>query len=368
MTQSITNEILALVLPKFGYSIDDCQISLLGNGLINNTYLVKTTDKTFVLQCLNQQVFTSPLNVTNNADQISSHLQVKSDNNRYALTPVCQLRTTDNKNHVVVQGQYWRSLHYIPNCYTVESIANVEQASTVANAFAQFTAALSDFNSESLAEIITQFHDLSMRIVQLNQAIDNASKPLLIAAQASIQFIQSQQNFIDNIVKTTKSLPLRVTHNDTKINNLLFSTETNKPVAVIDLDTCMAGYLMHDFGDMVRTCCASIAEDSADLDNMSIDWNMLTALTSAYVAGFNGSLSEIERTSLLCGIKLMPFMLSTRFLTDFLNGDRYFKTTYARHNLVRAENQLQLYKLFCQQESLLTDIVLSTPALNATYK
>ena len=359
MTQSITNKILALVLPKFGYSIEHCQISLLGNGLINNTYLVKTIDKTFVLQCLNQQVFTTPLNVTNNADQISSHLKVKSDNGRYALTPICQLHTTDNKNHVVVQGQYWRSLHYISDCYTVESITNAEQGSAVANAFAQFAAALSDFDSENLAEIIPQFHDLSLRIAQLNQAIDNASEPLLISAQASIKFIQSQQAFVEIIADMTKSLPLRVTHNDTKINNLLFSKKTNKPVAVIDLDTCMAGYLMHDFGDMVRTCCPSIAEDSADLDNMSIDWDMLTALTSAYVAGFNGAISEIERTSLLFGIKLMPFMLSTRFLTDFLNGDRYFKTTYASHNLVRAENQLQLYKLFCQQETLLTDIVLS---------
>lgn len=360
MNQTKAIKTLALVLPKFGYNVEDCTVSLLGNGLINNTYLIQAVDKTFVLQRLNQQVFNLPLHVIHNADLISAHLTNKVENQSYDLTPIYQLLTTDNKNHVVVQEQYWRSLLYIPNSYTVESITNLEQANSVANAFAQFTAALSDFNSESLAEIIVNFHDLSMRIKQLDQAIKNAPKQLLISAQCSIEYMQSQQVFIESIAELTNVLPLRVTHNDTKINNLLFSKETNNPIAVIDLDTCMPGYLMHDFGDMVRTCCASIAEDSAELDNMSIDVGMLTALTKAYIAGFNGSISEVERTSLLSGVKLMPFMLSIRFLTDFLNGDQYFITNYPKHNFVRAENQLHLYKLFCQQEALLTDIILST--------
>ncbi|MFT6194346.1 MAG: Ser/Thr protein kinase RdoA (MazF antagonist) [Cognaticolwellia sp.] len=364
MTSALPHKLLAQVLPQFGYAIENCKITLLGNGLINNTYLVQTLDIKFVLQQLNQQVFNVPLQVTDNADLISAHLKIKSDNKSYPLTPTYQLRSIDNKNHVEVQGQYWRSLHYIPQCYTLESITSVEQASEVARAFARFTAALNDFNSEELAEIIVHFHDLSIRIKQFQQALASAADILLVAAQPSIAFIQSQQIFIDSIAEITKKLPLRVTHNDTKINNLLFSKATKQPVAVIDLDTCMPGYVMHDFGDMVRSCCPSIAEDSAKLDNMTINFEILTALTNAYIAGFNGSLSEIERRSLILGIKLMPFMLSIRFLTDFLNGDQYFKTTYASHNLVRAKNQLQLYRLFCQQEALLTNIVLSAPTSN----
>ena len=316
-------------------------------------------DNTFVLQRLNQQVFTAPEQVINNADLISTHLKAKCVNNDYALTPIWQLRNQENCNHVKVQGQYWRALHYIDSCYTVEAITNIEQASDVASAFAQFTNALSDFDSNSLAEIIPQFHDLSMRVKQLTQALANTSDKLRQQAQAPIDFIQSQQAFIDTITEIVAKLPLRVTHNDTKINNLLFSKVTNKPVAVIDLDTCMPGYLMHDFGDMVRTCCASIAEDSAALDTMVIDFDVLTALAQSYIAGFNGSLAKVEQTSLLLGIKLMPFMLSIRFLTDFLNGDKYFKTTHATHNLVRAENQIHLYKLFYQQDTLLTNIILS---------
>jgi len=361
MTDTIPNHSLALVLPKFGYSLADCKVSSLGNGLINDTYLVKADDKTFVLQCLNKQVFHVPEHVTNNIDLISEHLTSKHKKHRYALTPIWQLRSIDNKNHVEVAGEYWRSLHYIEHCFTLESINNIEQANDVANAFAQFSHALSDFDSKQLAEIIPNFHSLSSRVEQLSLAIENCSSELIRQAQSSIDFIQSQQNFIDHVIKITKELPLRVTHNDTKINNLLFSQKTNKPIAVIDLDTCMAGYLMHDFGDMVRSCCASIAEDSAQLNDMVINIDLIAALSRGYIAGFNGSLTRAEQKSLLLGVKLMPYMLAIRFLTDCLNGDKYFKTDYATHNLVRAENQLHLYKLLCQQDSLLADIVLSTP-------
>jgi len=359
MSQSIPDQLLSLVLPQFGYAREDCHISLLGNGLINNTYLVKTEDKSFVLQRINQQVFNKPLDVINNADLLSSHLNAKCLQHSYPLKPIRQLRSEAQNNHAKIQGQYWRSLQYIEHCYTVEAITSLKQAHYVASAFAQFTAALSDFNSENLAEIIPQFHDVSLRIKQLQQAMVSTTEALLLDAQASIDFILSQQDFIDNIAEITAKLPKRVTHNDTKINNLLFSKATNKPIAVIDLDTCMAGYLMHDFGDMVRSCCPSIAEDSAELAQMSIDFTMLKTLTQAYIAGFNGALSDLERRSLLLGIKLMPFMLGIRFLTDFLNGDKYFKINYPRHNLVRAKNQLHLYQLFAQHETLLGKIVLA---------
>ncbi|MGB1263711.1 MAG: phosphotransferase enzyme family protein [Cognaticolwellia sp.] len=350
---------LAAVLAQFGYALAECQINALGNGLINSTYLVTTPDKRFVLQQINQQVFKKPAQVIANADLLSTHLKTKYAEQSYALTPIWQLPSKSNETHVILQKQYWRCLHYIDNCYTLESITNTAQASAVANAFAEFTNAFNDFDSSQLADIIPQFHDLSMRLTQFEQAIANSSETLLKQAQSSIDYIHTQQFFINSVADITKKLPLRVTHNDTKINNLLFSHSNNNPVAVIDLDTCMAGYLMHDFGDMVRSCCSSIAEDSAKLDDMAIDFDILSALTTAYIAGFKGTLTGIEHSSLLLGIKLMPFMLGIRFLTDFLNGDNYFKTDNATHNLVRAKNQLQLYKLFCQHDERLTDIVLS---------
>ena len=358
-------EALSVVLEEFGYSQKNCSVMPLGNGLINSTYLVKVNNKNFVLQHLNKHVFKSPEQVTNNADYISQHLKAKHDKKQYALQPIWQYQTKNKQNHVKVNSEYWRSLHCIENCYTIETIENNEQAKLVANAFAQFTSALTDFDSQLLVDIIPDFHNLSARLAQLHTAIDESSNELIAQAQSTLKFITAQQSFCQQVSTLIKQLPLRVTHNDTKINNLLFNRETNKPAAVIDLDTCMSGYLMHDFGDMVRSCCSSISEDSADVANMSINFDILTALTDAYIAGFNGSLSETERSSLLFGVKLMPLMLGIRFLTDFLNGDKYFKTSYATHNLVRAKNQLHMYKLFCQQNNLLTEIVLSTPALNA---
>ena len=357
MTKTIPNKTLASVLAQFGHTVAACHISALGNGLINSTYLVTTPNNRFVLQHINQDVFTKPEQVITNADLLSAHLSAKSAENSYALTPIWQLPSKSNKSHVIVEKQYWRALHYIDNSYTVETVRNSKQASSVASAFAHFANALNDFDASQLADIIPQFHDLSMRVTQLEQAIASSTTPLLTQAQSNIDFIRSQQIFIDSIAEITTALPLRVTHNDTKINNLLFSHRNNEPIAVIDLDTCMAGYLMHDFGDMVRSCCSSIAEDSAELDDMSIDFDILTALTSAYIAGFKGTLTEIEHSSLLVGIKLMPFMLSMRFLTDFLNGDKYFKSDYATHNLVRAQNQLQLYKLYRQHDERLKNII-----------
>jgi Ser/Thr protein kinase RdoA (MazF antagonist) len=365
MPLSQENKSLPLVLAKFGYTAEKCQITPLGHGLINSTYLVQLDDERVVLQCLNQHVFNQPQQVIDNADLISEHLKAKYLAQEYALQPIWQHQSTEHKSHVEIDGKYWRCLHYIEHCQTLEAIENIEQAHDVADSFAQFTAALSDFDSQRLANIIPDFHNLSARLAQLENAIDESSNKLIAQAQSTLKFITAQQPFCQQVSTLIKQLPLRVTHNDTKINNLLFNSETNKPAAVIDLDTCMSGYLMHDFGDMVRSCCSSISEDSAELADMSINFDILTALTDAYIAGFNGSLSEVEHKSLLFGVKLMPLMLGIRFLTDFLNGDKYFKTNYATHNLVRAKNQLHMYKLFCQQDGLLAEIVLSTPALNA---
>ncbi|WP_085299328.1 phosphotransferase enzyme family protein [Cognaticolwellia mytili] len=365
MPPSQKNISLPLVLSKFGYTAEKCQITPLGYGLINNTYLVQLDNKRVVLQCLNQNVFNQPQQVTDNADLISEHLKAKYLAQEYALQPIWQHQSTVHKNHVEISGEYWRCLHYIENCRTLEAIQNTAQAHDVANSFAQFTAALADFDCHRLADIIPDFHNLSARLLQLENAVNESSSKLIAQAQSTINYIAEQHFFCQEISILIKQLPLRVTHNDTKINNLLFHNKTNKPIAVIDLDTCMSGYLMHDFGDMVRSCCSSISEDSAELSDMSINFDILAALTNAYVAGFNGSLSEIERKSLLFGVKLMPLMLGIRFLTDFLNGDKYFKTSYATHNLVRAKNQLHMYKLLCQQDSLLTEIVLPTPVLNA---
>jgi Ser/Thr protein kinase RdoA (MazF antagonist) len=366
MTEAITTELLSQVLAHYGYNIANCKISALGNGLINTTFLVKIADKSLVLQRLNQSVFKSPQLVLNNADLISKHLKTKVNLKQYALTPIWQYQTLAHTNHAKVAGEFWRCLYYVPDSQTIKKITNTEQARIVATAFAQFNAALSDFNSDRLAIIIPDFHHLPARLAQLNDAMENADPVRLTLAKSLVDFCLCQQTFIDSVANTIATLPIRVTHNDTKINNLLFSSTSAQPISVIDLDTCMPGYLMHDFGDMVRTSCSSLAEDDSNIDSMTINSDIFSALANAYISAFAGELSTAEQQSLLVGARLMPFMIGMRFLTDFLNNDKYFHTQYLEHNLVRAKNQLQMFKLLCKLDLELLVNTQQREAINDT--
>ena len=184
---------------------------------------------------------------------------------------------------------------------------------------------------------------------QLQKAVDNDLQGRLSNCQELVNFCFDQKNFIDHVVDISKKLPLHVTHNDTKINNLLFTTG-DKPCAVIDLDTCMPGLLMHDFGDMVRTCCSNLAEDDTSTDKMVLKFDIFEALIQNYQNAFGEKITALEKESLIVGAKLLPFIIGTRFLTDHLNGDNYFQVSRENHNLDRAISQVQLFTLVCESE------------------
>lgn len=357
MDSSTSQKLLTAVMPHYNCTITSCTVTPLGNGLINHTYLIQNEFKTFVLQCLNHNVFPNPEQLVNNAELISQHLLIKQDNGQYPLEPTCQLAGIKGQNLIKVEGTYWRALNYIENCYTVESVSSTNQAEHIAKAFAQFTSAMSDFSAKKLFEIIPNFHNLDFRFMQLKNAVANDSSKRLSSAQSQIQYCNEQQVFINDITLLCTKLPLHVTHNDTKINNLLFSSDTHKPLAVIDLDTCMPGFLMNDFGDMVRTCCSNLAEDDKNLDKMEIRIDIFSALAKAYISGFNGKMNDLEKESLVQGALLLPFMIGIRFLTDYLEGDRYFHIKYPEHNLDRASNQFQLFKLLKEKKDTLASII-----------
>lgn len=340
---------LEFVVSQYGVNFAEAQISPLGNGLINSTYLVKHPDNTFVLQKINQAVFKQAKNVIGNADIIDEFLSQAQARGEYPLASIGQLATVDGKRCVELGDELWRTLYFIPDCFSVEAIENTQQAAQAATAFAQFTSALSGFDAKKLAVIIPDFHNLASRLEQLQTAIAENPVSRLSECQAQVNFCLSQTEFIEEVAAMVAELPLHVTHNDTKINNLLFSKDTQEPAAVIDLDTCMPGYLMHDFGDMVRTCCSNLPEDGANIDEMSVRLDIFEALLGAYIKGFGGKIGELEKQSLITGARLLPFMIGVRFLTDFIDGDNYFHTKYPEHNLVRAKNQFQLYKLLNDQ-------------------
>ncbi len=345
MKSNISGSELEEVVNQFGYQANNYQAVPLGNGLINHTFFIEDDRKNMVLQRLNHNVFPQPQQVIENAELISQHLCSQKENNNYPLTPIWQLNA-NNGDIAVQQGEYtWRALHYQPNCYTIEAISTTTQASQAATAFAQFTAALSNFDAKKLNTIIPDFHNIHFRLNQLNQAIVSDQADRLTTCQPWIKYCLAQQGFIDQVGKLTTKLPLHVTHNDTKINNLLFCSKLHRPLAVIDLDTCMPGYLMHDFGDMVRTCCSNLTEDSTDLKQMEIRLDIFHALLNAYTDTFKDQITPLERKSLLIGAQLLPLMIGMRFLTDYLNGDNYFHINYPEHNLDRAANQFTLHKL-----------------------
>jgi hypothetical protein len=365
MTKVVDHETLNQVLSNYCCSMDNSTISPLGNGLINCTYLVRNINVSFVLQRINKSVFKQPKQVIDNAELINRHLLKKQQNNQYALTPIWQVPTVNEQPMVIDKhGEYWRAIQYIPNCFTVEEVATPEQATQVATAFAQFTSALSDFPAESLVEIIPGFHHLSTRISHLQTVANADSQNRLASCQALVNFCFAQKTFIDEVARLTKQLPVQVTHNDTKINNLLFCAKTNEPLAVIDLDTCMPGYLMHDFGDMVRTCCSNLPEDDTNLANMTVRFDIYDALSQGYITAFGDKMSELELKSLVTGAQLLPFMVGVRFLTDYLDGDNYFHVNHENHNLDRAKNQLNLYRLLHENKETLREITLGTAELS----
>jgi Ser/Thr protein kinase RdoA (MazF antagonist) len=333
------------IVQQYGVDIKSYQYSPLGNGHINTTFLIQSATKSFVLQRINHHVFKQPEHIIENANLISDHLAKQT---HYPLENIFQLKTATGKSSTKHGNDTWRALNFIEQSYTVEQVDTTEQAKQVATAFAHFSGHLEQFDAKKLHDVIPNFHNIVTRLQQLDQAIKDCKNDKRLArAKDSINFCHDEQSFIDEVINISAVLPLYVTHNDTKISNLLFSSQTKQPVAVIDLDTCMSGFLMNDFGDMVRTCCSSLTEDATDIENMTFKADIFNALYSAYNQALVDKITPLEQQSLLIGAKLFPFIMAVRFLTDYINGDIYYTTTHASHNIERAANQFKLYKLAC---------------------
>ena len=337
------------VLNNYDFDFSNVEISVLGNGHINNTYKLTTPESEFVLQQINHDIFTKTVELSSNAQKINLHLLQQKNAGNYPLSVPQQVLTKAGETCIKIGANYWRLMEFISNSYTLEEVESTEQAALVASAFAEFSCALSDFPANDIAVIIEDFHDISFRMRQLQEAVDNDLQGRLSSCQELVNFCFDQKNFIDHVVDISKKLPLHVTHNDTKINNLLFTTG-DKPCAVIDLDTCMPGLLMHDFGDMVRTCCSNLAEDDTSTDKMVLKFDIFEALIQNYQNAFGDKITALEKESLIVGAKLLPFIIGTRFLTDHLNGDNYFQVSRENHNLDRAISQVQLFTLVCESE------------------
>ncbi|WP_025820973.1 phosphotransferase enzyme family protein [Shewanella marina] len=351
----MNNFVKQQVLPYFAVSID-ASVTPLGNGHINDTFLVRDQDTEFVLQRINTQVFTTPDALIANADKVSQHLTQKRTQSLYQLQVVAPIAASTGELAVDLGEQgYWRAISYLDHSHSVEVIESEQQAEKAAKAFGHFANALSDLDATQLEDVITKFHYLPGRIEALKQAAAIDMYGRLGECQQWFDLVLAQTELLTELADIEAKLPLRTCHNDTKINNMLFDKRDMSSLAIIDLDTCMKGHLMYDFGDMVRTFTSPEAEDSTNLANVEVREAIFAAICRGYLAELGQTLTELERQSLWLGAKVMCLMIGVRFLTDHLDGDKYFNIHHPGHNLERAANQFTLFQsLLAQQAQLIS--------------
>ena len=347
--------LLQQVLQNFNVNSVNAKVAPLGNGHINDTFLVRSENGDFVLQRLNTEVFPTPWELVANAQKISEHLLAKRQSDEYQLQVISPYCSANHALGVELGEQgFWRGIAYLPHSISIEVVESAQQAQVAAHAFGHFARSLSDLDASSIHDVIPQFHFLPGRVAALRHAAKQNTLGRLQHCEEWVEFALGQTSLFDELDQLESVLPLRICHNDTKINNMLFDKRDMSALAIIDLDTCMKGHLMYDFGDMVRTFCSPESEDSTELHRVQARPEIFKALAQGYTQAMEGVLTNAERQSLWLGARIMPLMIGVRFLTDYLQGDTYFHIHREHHNLERAVNQFSLYKsLIAQQDELI---------------
>lgn len=354
---------LKIVFSKFNDSTEIESYQELASGHINDTYLIKTTENTyFILQKINQGVFKDVPGLINNKVNVSKHIQEKfshlseSERSRKVLSFIETLK--GESFFYGKSGGYWNMMVYITDSVTHETVKNEEVAYEGGKLLGNFLNLTSDFDQTKLTEVIPKFHDIPFRFSQFDEALKSASSERVSKAENIIKKVQNlkdEMHVLQNL-KESGEIKLRVTHNDTKISNILFDAN-NKGLCVIDLDTVMPGIVHYDFGDAIRTICNTAAEDEKNLDLVSFNIDYYKAYVKGFLEEMRSSLSPIEIKYLPLAAKTMIFIIGLRFITDYLNGDIYFKTAYDEHNLNRAKNQFKLIESLSEKVEKMQSII-----------
>lgn len=312
-----------------------------GSGHINLTYKVNCDDgSAYILQRINQYVFTDPKAVMENVGAVTEYLRTRVSNPSEILHFVPS--DTGTYYYVDEAGEYWRCYEFADGlCLDLPESDKDFYESAIA--FGRFQEMLRDFPAETLHETIPLFHNTANRYRLFRKALQEDRVGRAASVQPEIDFLLQRQEEGATICRLLDAgeIPLRVTHNDTKLNNVLLDCKTRKALCVLDLDTVMPGSSLYDYGDSIRFGAATAPEDEKDLSKMGINLHLFRVYTAGYLAACK-SLTPKERELLPLGAKTLTLELAVRFLTDYLDGDRYFKTAYPEHNLVRARAQMKL--------------------------
>jgi len=324
-----------------------------GSGHINDSYFLKNNfnyESDYLLQRINHHVFPNVPALMSNMLLVTEHLEkkIRTSGIGNPAKEVMTLIPTDTGAYFYQdsEGDYWRMFVFLSDTRSYDQVRSEKQAYQGGRAFGKFQAMLSDIPPGKLYPVIPDFHNVQFRLAQLNEAIAADARGRLQEVGPELELVRryetSMQYFQQPEIKA--GLPVRVTHNDTKFNNVLLD-QNDEAQCVIDLETVMDGYVAYDFGDAIRTIINTAAEDEADRSKIQLNIPLFQAYTQGYLEAAGSFLTAAEIHSLMQGVLLLPYMQSVRFLTDYLNGDTYYKTQFEGHNLQRTRAQFQLVQM-----------------------
>lgn len=364
---------MAIIEDKLPETIDDILSAfgidkldgwrMIHNGHINRTYVIEFTKDEkkvkWLLQQINTDVFRMPVELMDNVMRVTSFLKGKiieagGDPERETLTVY---PTVDGQNcYFDKDGKCWRMYNFVDNAFSYNSIENDELFFRAGAAFGNFQSQLADFPIDTLHETIIDFHHTYKRLLNLKAAEEKNASGRAVNVKAELDFAKAREEdtkvVVDLIAKG--EIPLRVTHNDTKLNNIMFDSETKNPLCVVDLDTVMPGSSLYDFGDAIRFGASTAAEDEKDLSKVSMDIGLYEQYVKGYLSTAGKSLNEKEIEYLPFSAKLLTLECGMRFLTDYIDGDVYFGTSYPEHNLDRCRTQ---FKLVADMEEKMDEMI-----------
>lgn len=362
----VTSRNLEDALYAFGFGSQCSYVKPFGEGHINETYAVyMPTDKgeefAYILQRVNNNVFKDPAGVMENIFGVTEYLRnvVREEGGDPDRETLSCIKTKNGCTYFEdSEGQPWRSYHYIRNSVCYQLVENPEQFYQSGASFGHFLKQLGSYPAASLKETIPNFHNTVNRFENFQIALKRDIKNRAVTCKPEIQFVLDRKEDCKVLVEQQENgtLPIRVTHNDTKLNNILFDADTGKGLCIIDLDTIMPGLAANDFGDSIRFGAATAEEDEKDLSKMHFDISLYELYTKGYLEETRDVLTPEEAVSLAWGARLMTLECGMRFLTDYLQGDTYFKTAYPEHNLVRARTQFRLVEEMEQQFDKMIEI------------
>lgn len=335
----------------------------LGNGLINDTYKVAMNEEdapAYVLQRINNAIFKDVELLQSNIEAVTAHLRKKLEEKQVAdidRRVLHFIKAQTGKTYWrEADDTYWRMMRFIPDAFTYETV-NEEYSHAAGLAFGEFEAALVDI-PQQLGETIPDFHNMELRARQLKEAVQNNPVKRLSVVESMVEELNRNMEEMCKAEQLHRDgkLPKRICHCDTKVNNMMFDADGNI-LCVIDLDTVMPSYVFSDYGDFLRTGANFTAEDDPNLANVGFNMDIFKAFTKGYLTSAGAFLTPIEREHLPFAAKLFPFMQCVRFLTDYINGDVYYKIKYPEHNLDRAKNQLALFNSVCLHEEEMKNFI-----------